>query len=326
LRDNRSQARHIAPLQPAPLVAVGMSSIPLDLLGFGLIIAQTFLAASQGIAVKFGLMGLTPYTLLLVRCILATFVLLAIAFALRCPYPRFGHTWFWAIILGTFQVAVAGSLFFWALQYVPVGRTIILTSTQPFLTVIAAHFLIRGEKITWRKVTGLCLGFAGVFFAVVIRGADLAGHSLIADIAVLTAAVIWTGCSLLVKRIGHHWHMMSLVTVQMAASAVAMLFIRTILEPSPPMAFTPQAIGGLLYLATFGSVGAFFVAFYVIRRHEVGIVSSFSFLQPLLGVVLSAAILGEHVGPELALSLLLVASGLLVINWRFSKPNNRGAS
>lgn len=296
-----------------------MSSIPLDLLGFGLILMQTLLAASQGIAVKFGLQGLTPYTLLLLRCLLATAILVGIAVALRSPLPRLGSTWLWAIVLGSFQVAIAGTLYFWALQYESVGRTTLITSTQPFLTVIAAHYFIAGERITWRKVIGLCLGFAGVLSAVLLRGTDLTSQSLLADVGLVAASAMWTGCSLLVKRIGHRWHMLSLVTVQMAASAAVMLVIRMAIEPAAPMTFTPEAVGGLLYLATFGSAGAFFVTFYTIRRHEVGVVASFSFLQPLLAVVLSALILGEHVGPELALSLLLVASGLLIINWRLSR-------
>ncbi|MHB1007165.1 MAG: DMT family transporter [Chloroflexota bacterium] len=299
-----SQAAHSA----------GVSSRPLDLAGFGLIMLATLLASSQGIAVKFGLSGISPYTLLALRCILALLVLLVIVRLIRAPWPSGRTAWAGAFVLGTFQVAVAGCIYFWALQYIPVGRATIITSTQPFLTVVAAHFLIPGDRITRRKVAGLCLGFLGVLVVVLGRGGDLGSQSVLADVGLLVAAVMWTGCSVLVKYIGPRWHMMALVTAQMGAAAVVSILAAVFLEPQRVVVLTPFSVGGLVYLATVGSVAAFFVTFYVIRRYEVSLVSSFIFLQPILGVLLGALILGEVVTPNIVLSLALTVAGLTIVN------------
>jgi drug/metabolite transporter (DMT)-like permease len=299
---------------------IGMSSRPLDAAGIGLILISTVLWASQGIGVKFGLTGFTPYTLLAIRAVLAAAILITIVGVLRLPFPRGRTVWLGAIGLGIFQVALSGSLFFWALQHIPVGRATIFASTQPFLTVIAAHFLVRGENLTVRRVIGLMVGFAGVVVAVLSRGGDLGGTSTFADGAVILAACIWTAGSLVVKKIGHRWHTMSLVTVQMVSAAVVMTVAVLLLEPNAPKSFTAESIGGLVYLATFGSVGAFFMGYYVIRRHEVSLVSSFVFLQPVVAVFLGALLLGEQVTWPIVFSLSLVALGLIFINHHSRGP------
>ncbi len=39
----------------------------------------------------------------------------------------------------------------------------VINSSDVFFAMFAAHFLIRGERVTWRKMIGCIIGFAGVF-------------------------------------------------------------------------------------------------------------------------------------------------------------------
>jgi len=230
------------------------------------------------------------------------------------PFPSGRIAWLGAISLGVFQLAISGSLFFWALQYLPVGRAQILSSVHPFLTVIAAHFFISGERLRPRTLVGLSAGFVGVVIVTFSRGGDLRGESLAADAAVLLGACIGTGGNILIKRVGYRWRMLSLVTVQMITTAVVMSVVALLFERNVPKAFTPASVGGLFYLATVGSGIAFFVGYYVVRRYEVGIVSSFVFLQPVFAVILGASILGEEVTWPTVFSLVLVSAGIVYVN------------
>ena len=107
---------------------------------------------------------------------------------------------------------------------------------------------------------------------------------------------------------------MALVTAQMGAAAVVAILAAMFLEPQRTVELTPYSVGGLTDLATVGSVAAFFVTFYVIRRYEVSVVSSFIFLQPILGVLLGALLLGEVVTANIVLSLVLTVAGLAIVN------------
>jgi drug/metabolite transporter (DMT)-like permease len=107
--------------------------------------------------------------------------------------------------------------------------------------------------------------------------------------------------------------------VQMLTATVVMTGVVFVVEPNPSIVYTPESVGALLYLATFGSVGAFFLGFYVIRRYEVSVVSSFVFLQPIFAVVLGALLFGEAVTWALVVSLFLISVGLVFVNRR-SQP------
>ena len=289
-------------------------SFPLDARGLGLILLSTLLWTSNSVAIKFGLSGLPPYTLMALRASLAAVLLLIVVYWQRVPFPSGRVAWVGGIALGVFQLAVSGSLFFWALQYLPVGRAQILSSVQPFLTVLAAHFFLTGERLRPRTLVGLGAGFVGVVVVTVSRGGDLRGESLAGDAAVLLAACIGTGGNILIKRVGYRWRMLSLVTVQMVTTAVVMSAAALLFEQNLPKELTPASLGGLLYLATVGSGVAFFVGYYVVRRYEVGTVSSFVFLQPIFAVILGALILNEEVTWPTVFSLVLVSAGIIYVN------------
>jgi drug/metabolite transporter (DMT)-like permease len=77
----------------------------------------------------------------------------------------------------------------------------------------------------------------------------------------------------------------------------------------------------LMDLVAFGyqTIGAQFLAyvlwFWLIYRYPVGQLASFTFLNPLVGVILSTYLLGEHPPETLWLGLLLVAAGIVLVNW-----------
>lgn len=294
--------------------AGGVTSRPLDLTGVGLILISTLLFATQGIGAKYGLMGFGPYMLLAIRSVLAAAILIGLVVALRLPFPRGAAAWAGGVALGLLQIVIAGSVLFWALQYLPVGRATIYTSTQPFLIAVAAHFLFPGEQLTRWRIGGLVLGFVGVVVVVLSRGEDLSSTSIVADFAVLGGASVWATGQLVAKRIGHYWHTASLTTVQMVTAALVMPFVVLLLEPNRPIVLVPEAVLALIYLATFGSVGAFFMGFYVIRRYEVSVVGSFLFLQPIFAVIMGALLFGERVTWGLLFGLALISVGLVLIN------------
>ncbi|MFZ2088626.1 MAG: DMT family transporter [Desulfobaccales bacterium] len=74
-------------------------------------------------------------------------------------------------------------------------------------------------------------------------------------------------------------------------------------------------------LLAFGyqSLGAQFLAyvlwFWLIYRYPVSLLASFTFLNPLVGVILSTYLLGEHPPETLWLGLILVSAGIIIVNW-----------
>ena len=55
----------------------------------------------------------------------------------------------------------------------------VINSSDVFFAMFAAHFLIRGERVTWRKMIGCIIGFAGVFSVNLQPGAWDSGRQVL---------------------------------------------------------------------------------------------------------------------------------------------------
>ena len=64
---------------------------------------------------------------------------------------------------------------------------------------------------------------------------------------------------------------------------------------------------------------AFLFWLWLLSIYPASSIASFSFLSPIFGVGLGWLLLGEHVGPEIGVALVLVCAGLIIIN-RPPKP------
>ena len=78
--------------------------------------------------------------------------------------------------------------------------------------------------------------------------------------------------------------------------------------------FQVYHMGLLIFqIVCIASMG-FLFWFWLLSIYPASSVASFSFLTPILGVVLGWALLGETLGPSILISLLLVCAGLVLIN------------
>ena len=181
----------------APSVAVPRATfnpLPLYIGLFCLLWSFAFVAG------KIGVTDCPPLILLAARFSLAGILILGIT-ALR------GEVWSsltWRdaavfAILGIANNALYLGLGYTGLQTVSAGLGGLVVSANPvFTAVLAAAFL--GETLTWRKVTGLLLGIAGVGFIVWHRmsvGSDSL-HGILLTFAslgsIVAGTILWRDC------------------------------------------------------------------------------------------------------------------------------------
>ena len=73
-------------------------------------------------------------------------------------------------------------------------------------------------------------------------------------------------------------------------------------------------LGLLLYQSLFVASFGFLFWFHLLMTYPASSVASFSFLTPILGVLLGWGLLGEDVGWEILAAMVLVAVGITLIN------------
>src|SRR3954463_8264073 len=174
----------------APSTAVprtGFNPLPLYIALFCLLWSFAFVAG------KIGVTDCPPLILLTARFSLAGVLILGIS-ALRSE----GWQLTWRdvavfAVLGVANNALYLGLGYTGLKTVSAGLGGLIVSANPvFTAVLAAVFL--GETLTWRKVSGLLLGIAGVAFIVWHRmsvGADSL-HGIMFTLASLASIVVGT--------------------------------------------------------------------------------------------------------------------------------------
>jgi drug/metabolite transporter (DMT)-like permease len=94
------------------------------------------------------------------------------------------------------------------------------------------------------------------------------------------------------------------------------LMIFGLLREGNPLTFhwTPTAIGSLLYLALAGSVAAFYLNYWLLKRMDATKVMAMSLVEPFLAVLLGVIVLGETLTSQALLggAFILVSIGLIL--------------
>jgi drug/metabolite transporter (DMT)-like permease len=179
--------------------------------------------------------------------------------------------------------------------------------------VVAFSVPILGFRWRWPLLPGILAGVAGIFIAVMdVAGFSLAGmHERFLNNAApygfgLLCAVTWALYSNLNRRWGKpHWP--SPMPVLMLATGLMFCVIRFF--HAEHFDFTPKAAAAVAYSIIFPTTMAYIFWDIAMRRGNFTIVSSASYLTPLLSTGISCFILRHNPGPWLWVGAALVVAG-----------------
>jgi drug/metabolite transporter (DMT)-like permease len=284
--------------------------------GPGLLVA-TFLLLSliwgtTWAAIRVGLRGIPPFTGVALRFALASVVLLALA---PLFHVRFGGTrrerGLWLVVAA---LSFCGSygIVYWCEQWLPSGLAAVLFATFPLFTALLAHVALPAERLTWRSVLGILLGFTGV---AVIFSEDLA--TLLDDTRVEMAAAVFLASPLVssvanvaVKKWGHGIHPISLSAVPMALTGAAMGLLAVATESSAPMRFDFPSVAATVYLALFGTALTFSLYYWLLSHLPATRIALITYLTPLVAVLVGTVLLDEPLTARILGGAALVVGGV----------------
>ncbi|WP_306046373.1 DMT family transporter [Nioella sp. MMSF_3534] len=284
----------------------------LDMFGILSLTGFAVLLGVNQVAIKLGNGGFQPVFMAGIRSLGALCVLLlwmrlrGVEFRIRPGTVPSG------ILLGVL-FAIEFSCIFFALDLTTVARTSILFYTMPVWLGFAGHFLLEGERLSPMKLAGQVLAVLGVAIAVLDRGGP-GEASLLGDALALLAAMCWAGIALLARGapVSKTRPEMQLFW-QLAISAPLLLILSLWFGPFI-RDFEIYHLGLLVFqIVCIASLG-FLFWFWLLSIYPASSVASFSFLTPILGVILGWALLREELGASIIMSLTLVCLGLILIN------------
>lgn len=214
---------------------------------------------------------------------------------------------------GVLQTTIQYVCFYIGLAHTTGAKGSVINASNAFFTIITAHFLLKTEKVTWKKALGCLIGFAGVIVINLAPGAMGNGFSLLGEGMVLLCAFAYGTSSVTLKLISGRENPTTITAYQLLFGG-ALLIVTGLLSGGEVRGFTVQSTALLVYMALLSTV-AFTLWAELIKYNPVGKVAIFGFSIPVFGVALSAVFLKENVLTVQNLAaLILVSVGILIVN------------
>ena len=276
--------------------------------------------------VEIALDAFSPWLIVAARMTIAALLLWLIVLAKRYPVPAAASVWLLFVGTGLLNNVIPLLLIAWAQTEITAGLAAILIATTPVIGVALAGLFLRDEPITRRKLAGTVVGFLGV--AILIGPAVWSGfgRNVIAQLAVLAAAVSFALAGVCGRRFATVGvHPMTAAAGQLLASAVVALSLLFIFEGSVAVsAGKPSAWAALAALALLSTALGYVIYYDLLQSAGAVNLLQVNLLLPATAILLGTVVLGERLDVWQMLGLVVIVSGLVILDGRaWQRPRAR---
>ncbi|GGL38093.1 membrane protein [Halarchaeum grantii] len=268
---------------------------------------------------KWGFDAVPPLTLAFLRVVLGAATLYAVV-RVSTPARSFSRAeWRRFAALAVF---VTGAL---TTQFV--GTDLTNASQGSLLTVSTPLFVLAlgvgalGERLTARKAGGAALAAVGAL--VVLAGqydlASLADGTLLGVGLLLASALCFAAFTVYAKPLVRRYSALETATYATVLSVPlfgAFVPFEYALSPGAfaTVPLTLPVVGAVIYLGVFSTALAWYCWYKGMEYADASTVAVFFFAQPVVGVLLGVAFLGERLTSGFLVGAVLLAAGTLLVN------------
>jgi drug/metabolite transporter (DMT)-like permease len=288
---------------------------------WALLLALVAMWGSSFLFNKIAVASVPPATVVAARLTLGALTLVMLVYARGLRLPPFGRIWGAYAVLGVVGNALPFYLIAWGQQFVASALAGILIAAMPLATLVLAHFVVQGERMTLNRAAGFLLGFAGIVLLMepaAVAGLGGATVEILAQLAILWGALCYSANSVL-ARLLVKTDFLCAATGTLLVAAALMLPIALIydvpwtLHPDTAsvasivwLGIGPTAIATICYFALISSAGPTFM-------------SLVNYLSPAVAVFLGVTLLGEKPGVAAYTGLALILFGIAISQWRSAR-------
>jgi drug/metabolite transporter (DMT)-like permease len=267
--------------------------------------------ATSYVVTRLVLYDVPPTILALLRLVIGAAVLVPLGRRARgAAAPGSGARVFW---MGALGFAAAFALSHWGIARSSATNAALLIVVEP-LTLVLLGPLLLGETLTRREAAGAAVAVAGAVL-VVVNGVPGVTLEIFphwrGDALLVLSGVAYASYSLLGRTVLTDSNAALITARSIVCGAVVMAPLAALewAAGARPTA-TLSAILGTLYLAFVITAGAYLVWNWALARVEAARAAPFLTIQPVVGALLGALVLGEPVTGFTAIGGALVVVGL----------------
>ncbi|MEK4497092.1 DMT family transporter [Ureibacillus sp. FSL W8-0352] len=264
---------------------------------------------------KHGVNFMPPLLFAGIRSFIAGIILLTLAWKMR-HLLKFKEHWKFYVIS-----AILNNILYLGLQtvgmvYLPGGLFSVLVYFQPVILGILSWWLLN-EDMTVTKIFGLVLGFIGI---VLVSIDGLIIHlSAIGVALALATALSWASGVVFVKKLKSRVDFYWMVVMQLILGGGSLLVLGYFLENINAIVWNIDLISTIIWGGTAGMAAGQVIYFKLMNEGEASKVGSYTFLVPIISVVVSAIFLNEAITKNLFIGMILVGSSIYLVNKQIEK-------
>jgi drug/metabolite transporter (DMT)-like permease len=289
----------------------GPRTIRLTVAAFG---AIYLLWGGTYLAIAVGLESIPAFLLMASRSVLGGVVLLLLS-AIRGFSVRPSKDWLHAAISGLFLFVGCHGALAYAEHFIPSGLAAVVLATIPFWIVLVN--LAIGQQEPWRKLAGLFPGLLGVAL-IAWRGSSRSDQPLPPTMIalLLASALSWALGTVYSQRRAAHIRSHDLAGMQLICGGIGLFLLSAIAGEWQEFQFervSMASVGAMLYLALLGSAVGNTAYLWLIDRMSATLVATYTFVNPVVALILGWWILNERITIASAVGAALVIGSVVFV-------------
>lgn len=297
--------------RPGPAVHLGLLFVQVCFGGFH-VVAKSLLSGPAAIA---------PFAVVGLRVAIATPILVAMAWrhdrALGAVPTR--RDLLWIAFLGSLGVTANQILFILGLRYTTASNASILMTCLPVFAV-AAGALLGIESIGPRRALGIALAVAGALVMVNPMRFSASGKMGLGNLLILGNCLSYALFLVFQRPVLRRLPWRTVIAGSFVFGGTAVFLASLPALSALDFRAVPAATWiGVLYIALFGTVIAYALNTWAVRRSSPALVAAYGMLQPVVTAALAATFLGETLGWAEGAGFALIVAGL----WQVSVGGQR---
>lgn len=272
--------------------------------------------------IKIGVATIPPITLIAARTIIAGSLLLVVLRmrGLKLPTDRRNRHRF--IVQAVLNSVLPFTLIAWGEQHIDAGLAVILNALTPVFAFLINALITRHEAVTVPKLFGVVFGLLGI--CLVVGPSVLAGlgTGVIAQFAIILAAVAYGG-AVTFGRTFRDLDPMMPAAGSLIWGGVILLPVSLLVDHPWTLAPAMSSIWALLALSIFSTSLAFVLYFTLLQRlGSVGTTAQ-AYLRVPIGVGIGVLFLGETPNPNALLGLVFVVASVIAMTMPARRVSGR---
>ena len=216
----------------------------------------------------------------------------------------------------------------WAATEMLSGVASVLSGTAPLLVFVFSAIFLPHERLNWRKAVGVLIGFAGVMLVANPTTSSVT-QTTVAGLAFLLLGAISLSLSFIYARkflAQFAIPASALVTYQLGIGSILLLLVTPKDGIEQILAFPGPAFALVVGLGVLGTGLAYLLYYLIVQRLGAVAASSSTYLPPLVGLVISVALMGEEVSWTSYAAMVCILSGVWLLRDTKPQPKQRSAS